>query len=41
MVGIDMSWFGAGQKRSKVLGFGLGRVRAGSGTVEVIKFGLG
>ena len=41
MVGIDMSWVGAGQKRSEVLGFGLGRVRAGWGTVGVVKFGLG
>ena len=41
MVGIDMSWVWAGQKRSELLVFGLGRVRAELETNRVVEFGLG
>ena len=41
MVGIDMSWVWAGQKRSELLVFDLDRVRAELETNRVIEFGLG
>ena len=41
MVGIDMSWVWAGQKRSELLVFDLDRVRAELETNRVVKFGLG
>ena len=41
MVGIDMSWVWAGQKRSELLIFGVGRVRAELETNRVVEFGLG
>ena len=41
MVGIDMSWVWAGQKRSELLVFDLDRVRAELETNRVVEFGLG
>ena len=41
MVGIDMSLVWAGQKRSELLVFGLGRVRAGLAMDRVVEFRLG